>query len=540
MPPDLCADLSPSDGRVPPNDLDAEAVVLSDVFLLGTTAKVNRILKPWHFFADANRHVYAAQLAVELEGKPIDTSTVKAYLADNQNLQRVGGVPYLIQIADATPATANAEAHAERIVEKWRVRQMILTAQKIAAEGYLANGASAVYLQESLKSITDIAREDHSKRWPTPAELVCEMRVPLERISTGIPSLDAALRGGLPRSTLFTLVGAPGASKTTLAFQIAMAMRDHGALVTWCAYDEPPRDLLTRLGRHKGLSRSDIEAAQPEALDTVAALASEPEWLLLDGMLDDNLNLRDVISALFERAAHTGQIPVLFLDSIQKAWVPGAEEAESMKVRVDLIVKALCWGRHLGLVIVATSEASRVLYQRTGKNNDVNLLAAAKESGTIEYQSNALLVLRKFEGDDDECEGMVVGVLPKNRIGIDDRRELWFTLDRDRSLLHEAEAPVDDSTGPRPRPPKRGEEFVAKVAMQIETFIRRHEGCSGEEIRMGLKGVSKDAIQAGRDRAVRDGRIEGRYGTGRQARRESWYLTHGARIEAPRPTQEGA
>jgi replicative DNA helicase len=52
------AALGPSGGRVPPNELDAEAAVLSAV-LLDPDAfdRVQETLAPEHFYADANRRI---------------------------------------------------------------------------------------------------------------------------------------------------------------------------------------------------------------------------------------------------------------------------------------------------------------------------------------------------------------------------------------------------------------------------------------------------------------------------------------------------
>src|SRR6186997_368934 len=48
-------------------------------------------------------------------------------------------------------------------------------------------------------------------------------KVPIRRLSTGIPGLDAVLGGGLPEFSFNILAGAPGTGKTTLAHQIMFA-----------------------------------------------------------------------------------------------------------------------------------------------------------------------------------------------------------------------------------------------------------------------------------------------------------------------------
>ena len=45
-------------------------------------------------------------------------------------------------------------------------------------------------------------------------------KVPIHRLSTGVPGLDAVLGGGLPEFSFNVVAGAPGAGKTTLVQQI--------------------------------------------------------------------------------------------------------------------------------------------------------------------------------------------------------------------------------------------------------------------------------------------------------------------------------
>src|SRR5688572_31973620 len=114
--------LQPSAGRVPPNELDSVAAVLSAV-LLDPDAfdRVQEVLAPEHFYADANRRIYEAILDLKGNaGQPVDIVSVATWLRDRNRLAQVGGTPYLAQLADATPAVAHVENHARIIREKWR------------------------------------------------------------------------------------------------------------------------------------------------------------------------------------------------------------------------------------------------------------------------------------------------------------------------------------------------------------------------------------------------------------------------------------
>jgi replicative DNA helicase len=72
-------------GRVPPSDLDAEAAVLSAILLdVEAFDRVQEILQPQHFYADANRRIYEAVVDLNSNGRPVDIVSVAGYLRDKQ------------------------------------------------------------------------------------------------------------------------------------------------------------------------------------------------------------------------------------------------------------------------------------------------------------------------------------------------------------------------------------------------------------------------------------------------------------------------
>src|SRR5215207_9092725 len=91
-----------SAGRVPPHDLDAEAAVLSAILLSREALdRVLEILRPEHFYSDANGRIYEASQQLALAGTPIDIVSVASWLRDRERLAQIGGPSYLAQIADA-------------------------------------------------------------------------------------------------------------------------------------------------------------------------------------------------------------------------------------------------------------------------------------------------------------------------------------------------------------------------------------------------------------------------------------------------------
>ncbi len=207
---------------------------MSAILLTPTSLDEVPFLEPQHFYADANRLIYAAARALRDRGNAVDIVTVAGYLRDTERLQFVGGSPYLAQLSDATPAVAHLEEHARRIVEKWELRQVIIAAQTIAAEGYgevgnpeewkqsvdqrIYNATRSLKREESLVILADATRD---------AILAIQARQNskgpiINGVTTGLPTLDARL-GGLEGGRVYVVAARPGQGKTSCATGMALA-----------------------------------------------------------------------------------------------------------------------------------------------------------------------------------------------------------------------------------------------------------------------------------------------------------------------------
>ena len=123
---------------------------------------VRDILAPIEMYADANNRILAAIFDLQDQNKPVDIVAVAGVLRDAGHLDRIGGTPYLAQLADATPAVAHVEEHARRVKEKARLRRIISVCQVYAAAGYGDVGSVAAWSSEVEQAIFTAASEDAS------------------------------------------------------------------------------------------------------------------------------------------------------------------------------------------------------------------------------------------------------------------------------------------------------------------------------------------------------------------------------------------
>lgn len=224
----------------PPQELDAEAAVLSAILLdPERLTEVRPILRAVDFYADANRHIYEAILAVHARGVAVDIVPVSSELLAQGRLEQIGGTPYLAQLSDATPAVAHVADHAQ-LVRSAAVARVAAERCARAAIELRAGGDGAVAaileLSESLRSMATPANgaAPATEAWP---EFDADgIFAPLEPVKYLLAPLDIC--PGAP-----VLVAGYGFSGKTVAVQ-SLAVSLAAGLPVWGCYAAPRARVL--------------------------------------------------------------------------------------------------------------------------------------------------------------------------------------------------------------------------------------------------------------------------------------------------------
>jgi len=448
-------------GRVPPHDLDAEAAVLSAILLSREALdRVLEILKPEHFYSDANGRIYEGAQALALAGTPIDIVSVASYLRDREKLAQIGGPGYLAQLADATPAVAHVAAHATTVYEKWRLRAVIATCQRVAAEGYGDVGVVQSFIDGCEQDIYQLARTAQgSSVQPINQVLRAafqQITAAAERgdritgISTGYEKLDGKT-AGLHNGDLMIIAARPGMGKTSFVLNLGVNVasprtvaspgpgeQDHGVErqepgfgVLVFSLEMPREQLAVRMVCSEG--RVDVGKVRQGMLapddwrrltEAASYLSSLPIWIddtSALGVLELRAKVRRIQAEYNREATPTSaerRVGLVVVDYLQL--MKGRDGVNSREQEISEISRGLKQlAKELSVPVIALSQLNRAVETRTTKDKRPQL-SDLRESGAIEQDADTIIFIYRdeyYNAETTNSKGIAELIIAKQRNG---------------------------------------------------------------------------------------------------------------------------
>src|ERR1700712_5299818 len=107
-------------GKIPPQARELEEAVLGAILLeKAAFDTVVEILKPECFYVESHQRIYLAMQSLAQKSQPIDMLTVVEELRFKSELDVSGGPYYITRLTNAVVSSANIEAHARIILQKF-------------------------------------------------------------------------------------------------------------------------------------------------------------------------------------------------------------------------------------------------------------------------------------------------------------------------------------------------------------------------------------------------------------------------------------
>jgi len=407
--------------RLPPHAPEAEMAllgaiiidraVLDDVIALIPSGDV--------FYAEAHAAIYDAMLRLHESGKGGDLVALTDALRTSNVLDDIGGVDYLVRLAEQTPSSAAAPYYAQLVADRAGLRGMIdASAQNI--EDCFRVGAShdeATAAIESCEQRVFNAAETvvtGSSVMPSLAVMLDEAVAQAEAnegqaitgLCTGLTDLDDIMSGFQP-GELIILAARPSMGKTacamTIADGIAFAGRSHSRTrkdpacpVAFFSMEMSRAAIVQRMMCSRAGVDSHRFRTNRLRKEEFTRLYEATDVLRLAPIhIDDTPSLSIAgLRARARRMHRKNDIGCIIIDYLQ-LMTAAISKGDGRQQEVSAIsrgVKAIA--RELNVPVLCLAQLNRLAEQREGHRPRMSDL---RESGSIEQDADVILLLHREE-----------------------------------------------------------------------------------------------------------------------------------------------
>ncbi|AZV61930.1 replicative DNA helicase [Peribacillus castrilensis] len=415
--------------RIPPQNIEAEQAVLGAIFLEPSSLTVtSEVLIPEDFYRSSHQKIFNVMLKLNDEGKAVDLITVTEELAATKNLEEVGGVSYLSELAGSVPTAANIEYYARIVEEKSLLRRLIRTATNIAQEGYSREDEVEELLGEAEKTIMEVAQRKNSGSFQNIKDVLVATYDNIEILTTrkgdvtGIPTGFAELdrmTAGFQRNDLIIVGARPSVGKTAFALNIAQNV----ATKT----EENVAIFSLEMGAEQLVMRMLCAEGNINAQNLRTGSLTDEDWRKLTmamGSLsnagiyiDDTPGVRiGEIRSKCRRLKQEHGLGMILIDYLQLIQGDG-RSGDNRQQEVSEISRSLkALARELKVPVIALSQLSRGVEQRQDKRP---MMSDIRESGSIEQDADIVAFLYRDDYYDKESENknIIEIIIAKQRNG---------------------------------------------------------------------------------------------------------------------------
>ena len=409
--------------KTPPQQIDAERSVLGAILISDDQfEKVIGLLSSEDFYQNRHRLIFDSMVSLYNQRIKIDLLTMKDFLERTGDLEEIGGIIYLAEIADETPHSLNADAYAQIVHDCAVLRQLLKSSQDIQRTVYERESESVEEIMSKVQQMIFNLGKKYDKNAALlhikDAALDAFKRIeelfnnPNKSNITGIPSGFADLddlTAGFQQSDLVIIAGRPSMGKTALAMNIAEnAAIQENLKVAVFSLEMPALHLSMRsLSSLSGVNAADIrKGTLGDGRD------GEQSWERLSHALN-LLNEAQIyidatpgisplqISAISRRMYQEKGLDLIIVDYLQLLQMK--DDHSNRATELANITRELKFlAKELEVPIIALSQLNRDVESRPNKRP---IMADLRESGAIEQDADVIIFIYrdevyKFDSDD--------------------------------------------------------------------------------------------------------------------------------------------
>lgn len=441
--------------RALPADINAEAAILSAMLIdSDVVSKGIEKIKEEFFYRNAHKMIYRTMEELFNDAIEIDPLTLINRLERNNLLEKIGGIPYINEIADFVVSSANFDYHLTIVTEQALLRHLILASNGIIESCYTAAKPVKTIVDEAEQAIFAIAElpshqgfqriDAISTEVLDTIDKIASTKVPVTGVSTGYNDLDR-LTGGFRPGQLIIIAARPAMGKTSLALNIA----SHAAV----NLNKKVAVFTMEMAADEVIMRMFSSAAEVNMDSMLKGYGMNEEKLIRIMQASEVLSSKQIfidesgtntpldIRAKTRRlASEVGGLDLILIDYLQLMTLP--RDKDNRQQEISEISRALkILAKDMKIPVVALSQLNRAAETREDKRPK---LADLRESGAIEQDADLVMFIYRDEyyyPDKTEKPGIAEIIVSKNRHGstgsVDLGFEKEFTLFRPLDSVHD-------------------------------------------------------------------------------------------------------
>ncbi|MET0216489.1 MAG: replicative DNA helicase [Burkholderiales bacterium] len=441
----VAADVRVDAIKLPPHSMEAEQALLGGLMLDNQALdKVADVISEGDLYRQDHRLIYRHVCRLIDKNRPADVVTVAEALESCNELDGIGGLPYLSALAQSTPSSANIRRYAEIVRERAVMRKLAEVGASIAESAYAPAGRSArELLDEAETKVFDIA-EAGTRSTQGFQELPPLLTHVVERIdqlynqenpsdvtgvATGFADLDRQT-SGLQPGDLVIVAGRPSMGKTALALNMAehVALDLQLPVAVFSMEMSGPQLAMRLIGSVGRLDQHRLRTGRLEDDDwrrltkAVGQLNDAPIYIDETAALNA-LELRARARRLARQCGGPG-LGLIVIDYLQLMSASSAGENRATEIsEISRSLKALA--KELHVPVIALSQLNRSLEQRPNKRP---VMSDLRESGAIEQDADLILFIYRDEVYNPETQdkGIAEIIIGKQRNGPIGMEKLTF------------------------------------------------------------------------------------------------------------------
>ncbi|MFZ5945000.1 MAG: replicative DNA helicase [Bacillota bacterium] len=423
--------------RMPPQNQEAEQAVLAAMMLeRDAIYEAVQILKDEDFYRDSHGILYRTIVQLAEKGDPVDLITITESLRKSGELDKVGGVGYIVEVANSIGTSANIVHYAQMVKEKALLRTLIKISNNIVNRGYEGGEEPEMLLDDAERMILEIS-QGRSRSGLIPISEVIESTIEkleflhnkkseITGLTSGFKDLDS-FTSGWQGSDLIIVAARPAMGKTSFCLNIAQNAAAKA--------DVPVAIFSLEMSREQLVQRMISSTAEIDQQKIRTGRLYEKEWIALTNAIgpmaetkiyiDDTpaISVREIRAKTRRLKAEKG-LGLIVIDYLQL--MSGGRRSESRQQEISEISRSLkALARELDVPIIALSQLSRAVEQSNDKKPSLSHL---RESGALEQDADIVMFIYRDEYYNPESEklGIAEIIIAKHRNGPVGSVELSF------------------------------------------------------------------------------------------------------------------